>query len=422
MKTVLTTIALVSLLCAESPHYFNNYFHISDAEISAVADAGVTQTSALSSVVVNPATGALFANNTESEIFLSSGVSYLSDANTSSDKSTSLGNNYQLAYFPPKRNNDFSWGVIVTVNSDKCTVDDIPLSTMSTLWGSASNSNNAGTTTTVGNDTPGTADVDVSITKSNSTFSFAWRDIVSFGIGFDILAMQNDARLFIDTTLENISGPMIQSESSGSKLFVNMGLQAQYRFALSESISMTPAIGGSLLQLRKKKVDPEDVLSVPNNYHFGGSLSLDVKEVVRIETLFDRHSGYSDKKAYTNSFGLELGFLPFGWVRGGYLKEKHNESREELHGGITIGYKAKELHDFFNVHGRTIKKPTKVDNVHILYSFSLIDDLNNEEALRDGQQIHQLTCAIDLKEQHKRSKKRRNAHRSGLKKSIAFAQ
>lgn len=151
--------------------------------------------------------------------------------------------------------------------------------------------------------------------------------------------------------------------------------------------------------------------SMPITFHLGGRLTLGYSHTMQLSLLVDRHMRHLEDLASTNSCGLELGLTPFGWIRAGYLTESNRYPRKEFHGGFTLGYKARELYTFFQDRGRTIGVPRRFYNLHVLYTFALTDNRYTEHTARDGHQLHQLSCAFDLKTLPKRPKRERKAPR-----------
>lgn len=403
MKTVLLLLLCLSSLWARSSSRMANYFFAQDAENSAIAEASVAQVTSLGAIQTNPANGAFFANRSGETLFLSSGASAYSINNSYSEEYENRGTNFQIGYFPEHEKDNFSWGVVFSVNSDELLIPNNEFEIDNPFGGVMK---------------LGEGDVNLGVTQTLTTFSFAWFDILSVGIGFDISSFSNSIDIVFDSTFVDLFERDSETfEEDDARVAMNLGVSAQYRFLVSDNLYIEPAVGASLLQIGSDSLEivtGESTFSnsetIPTTSHIGGRVSLGFKEYFQFSTLFDRYFNNIEDNAYTDSYGVEFGFLPLGWIRAGILKENNRFPREELHGGVTIGYKAKELHDFFQLRGHHIRKPKRVDNLHLLYSFAITDNINEEHIGRDGQQLHQLSCAIDFKKRKGPVKSRKKTY------------
>lgn len=407
MKQLLLILFLVTITLAESTFLstlsrLNQY----DAETSALGECGVAFSSQLGSSLLNPANGVLYGNEQDVSISVSSGIGYLNE-----DTIDNSAINGMIGYFPTFNHPNIRMGVVITNDNHNLQYDDVIM--VDGLYEEP---------TAIGN-----THINHEAHTSTASVSLAWNEYLSLGLGVQILSTKSDVEMFIKPTfsslLEGITS--IQEIEKISEPSLDLGLRAQYPFYFSNSFFIKPALGFSALRLGNDSINVsssavassdlyywDTTINLSSRVLFGTSLSMGVENRFWGTFLFDSHREVLKKDIVTHSIGLQMGLTPAMQLNGGYLTDS-DSLRKELHIGATVGYRSQQMKQYLRSKGRDLRSSSKLHNLQVLYSFSLINDLNDDDVERGGQQFHQLSFAVALK-----GKKEQAPHRAQTKRTI----
>lgn len=380
MKQQLFILTLISLLFGEPISDILHRQYMFCAENSGLGETGVAFSSTLGSTLLNPANGVLYSNEQDISLSITSGVGRYNDSTNGNNGVNSL-----IGYFPTFVNPNIRMGIVLSNKGHILSIDE-----------------DFKVTDIINEYTIGKHDVDHKTRTSSASVSLAWKEYLSLGLGIRFLEINSKWETQIDSSFSFLlKTNHIHFTEEAKALLLDMGLRLQYPLYFENSFFIRPSIGFSALSLGKDSIQTtlkapessESMNELPSSLLFGSSLTLGVENSVWGTFLFDSHREKLEKDIVSRSIGLQIGLTPLLQLNGGYLNDT-DSLRRELHLGATIGYRSLQMKKFLESKGKKVPNTSNLHNIQMLYSFSTIKNLNEDNLLREGQHFHQISCAV----------------------------